>query len=138
LRIVAVGLTLVLLSLAAIHVYWAIRGRGTTAGVPSRRDGTPVFRPGRVSTLGVALALGIAAFLVAGRAQLIDVNLLPVVLHVGVWGVALAFALRTVGEFRYVGLFKRVRGTPFAQWDTRVFTPLCAAIAIAAVVVARS
>lgn len=137
-RIVAVGLTLVLLSLAAIHVYWAIRGLGTTAGVPSRRDGTPVFRPGRVSTLGVALALGIAAFLVAGRAQLIDVHFLPVVLHVGVWGVALAFALRTVGEFRYVGLFKRVRGTPFAQWDTRVFTPLCAAIAIAAVVVARS
>jgi hypothetical protein len=131
-------LTLVLLSLAAVHVYWAVRGVGTTAGVPSRRDGTPVFRPGRIATLGVAAALSIAALLVAGRAQLVDVAFSPVVLHVGVWGVATVFVMRTVGEFHYVGLFKRVRGTPFARWDTCLFTPLCAAIATAAVVVARS
>lgn len=138
LNIVAVALTLVLLSLAAVHVCWAVRGVGTTAGVPSRADGTPVFRPGRIATLGVALALGIAALLVAGRGQLVDAGLAPVVLHVGVWGVAAAFAMRTVGEFRYVGLFKRVHDTPFARWDTRLFTPLCAAMAIAATVVARS
>ena len=136
--IIAVGLTLVLLSLAAVHVYWAARGVRTSVGIPSRRDGTPVFLPGRVATLSVALALGIAAFLVVGRAQLLDVGLPPLVLRVGVWGVAATFAARTVGEFRYVGFFKRVRGTPFAQWDTRVFTPLCAAIALATFVVARS
>ena len=136
--IVAVGLMLVLFCLAAVHVYWALRGVGTTVGVPSRPDGTPVFHPGRVATLGVAVALSIAALLVAGRAQLVDLGLSPVVLHVAVWGVAAAFGVRTVGEFRYVGLFKRVRGTPFARWDTRLFTPLCAAIATAAVVVARS
>jgi hypothetical protein len=135
---VAFSLTLVLLSLAAVHVYWAARGVGTTAGIPSRADGTPVFRPGRVATLAVAVALGIAALFVAGRAQLLDVGLSPAVLRVGVWGVATAFAARTVGEFRYVGLFKRVRGTPFAQWDTRLYTPLCGALAVATVVVARS
>ena len=137
-RLIALGLTLVLSSLSAIHVYWALRGVGTTASVPSRPDGTPVFRPGRAATLGVALALGLAAVLVAGRAQLIAVGLSPVLLRVGVWGVAVAFAARTIGEFRYVGLFKRVRGTPFARWDTRLFTPLCAAIAAAAAAVARS
>jgi hypothetical protein len=47
------------------------------------------------------------------------------------------FALRTIGEFRYVGLFKRVHSTPFARWDSRLFTPLSAAIAAAAVVVAQ-
>jgi len=135
---VAVGVTLVLLSLAAVHVYWAARGVGTTAGIPSRADGTPVFRPGRVATLGVAVALGLAALLVMGRAQLLDFGLPPLLLRVGTWGVAVAFAARTIGEFRYVGVFKRVRGTPFARWDSRLFTPLCAAIAIATVVVARS
>lgn len=135
---IAVGLTLVLLSLAAVHLYWATRGAGTTVGIPSHPDGTPIFRPGRVATFGVAVGLGVAALLVAGRAGLADVGISPVVLHVGVWGVAVAFMLRTVGEFRYVGLFKRVRGTPFARWDTRLFTPLCAAIATAAVVVACS
>ena len=134
----AAGVTLVVLSLAAVHVYWAVRGVGTTAGIPSRADGTPVFRPGRVATFAVALALGLAATLVAGRAQFLDVGLPPLLLRVGTWVVAVAFAARTVGEFRYVGLFKRVRGTPFARWDSWLFTPLCAAIAIATVVVARS
>jgi hypothetical protein len=135
---VALGVTLVLSSLAVVHSYWAVRGVGTSASVPTRADGTPVFRPGRVATIGVAVALGIAALLVAGHARLIDVGLPPWVLRVGAWGVAVAFAARTIGECRYVGLFKRVRGTPFAQWDSWLFTPLCAVLSIATVVVARS
>jgi hypothetical protein len=136
--LIAASVVLVLLTLAAIHVYWAVRRVGTNAGVPSRADGQPVFRPGRVATLAVAVALITAALLVAGRAQLLALHALPVVLRIGTWGVATAFALRTIGEFRYVGLFKRVHGTPFARWDTVLFTPLCAAIAIATAVVARS
>ena len=31
-------------------------------------------------------------------------------------------------EFRSFGFFKRVRGTEFAWWDTRVYSPLCIAI----------
>ena len=135
--IVAIGLTGVLLSLAAVHVYWAIRGAGGTNGIPSRPDGTLVFQPGRLATLSVAGALAIEGLLVAGHAHLVAVGLSPDILRVGVWGVAATFTLRTIGEFRYVGLFKRVHGTPFARWDTRLFTPICAAIAAAAAVVAR-
>ena len=38
---------------------------------------------------------------------------------------------RTVGEFRYVGLFKRERGTRFAALDSCIYTPLCALLAAA-------
>ena len=37
--------------------------------------------------------------------------------------------LRAVGDFRMVGFWKTVRDTPFARWDTRLFSPLCVAIA---------
>ena len=37
---------------------------------------------------------------------------------------SLVFCVRAVGDFRFVGFFKRVRGTPFAIWDTRLFSPL--------------
>ncbi|WP_268893745.1 DUF3995 domain-containing protein [Paenibacillus puerhi] len=30
-----------------------------------------------------------------------------------------------MGDFRYVGMFKRVRGSRFARHDNYVFTPLC-------------
>jgi catechol 2,3-dioxygenase-like lactoylglutathione lyase family enzyme len=47
------------------------------------------------------------------------------------------FLLRAVGDFRLVGFFKRVRGTPFARWDTRLFSPLCVALGLASLWVAR-
>ncbi|NRF91294.1 DUF3995 domain-containing protein [Paenibacillus frigoriresistens] len=30
-----------------------------------------------------------------------------------------------MGDFKYVGLFKRVKQTRFATYDTFLFTPLC-------------
>ena len=41
------------------------------------------------------------------------------------WLMAAAFLLRSVGDFRYVGVFKRVAHTRFAYWDTRLFVPIC-------------
>ena len=133
---VAWGLAAVLLLVSLVHMYWAARGVASGASVPSHADGTPLFLPGRVATLLVALALLLAALIVLGRAQLLDLRMPPIALRIGIWGVVATFTARTVGEFRYVGLFKRVSGTPFARWDTRLFTPLCAVIAVAAVVVA--
>ena len=107
------------------------RPSGVSAGaaVPSRGDGTPLFRPGPFASLSVAGALALAAALVLARGRLIPAFLPTGWIDVGTWGVALAFAARTVGEFRYVGLFRRVRDTRFARWDARLFTPLCALMA---------
>ncbi len=43
---------------------------------------------------------------------------------------------RVVGDARLVGLFKRVRGTPFATWDDLLFTPLSFSLALCFAVVA--
>ncbi|HPG26670.1 MAG TPA: DUF3995 domain-containing protein, partial [Myxococcota bacterium] len=60
----------------------------------------------------------------------------PWVARVGIWALAVLFALRAIGEFRYVGFFKRVRDTRFARLDTLVFSPLCATIAILSIALA--
>ncbi|WP_205190355.1 DUF3995 domain-containing protein, partial [Burkholderia sp. LMG 13014] len=43
---------------------------------------------------------------------------------------ALIFAVRAVGDFRYVGFFKRIRGSRFARMDTLYYSPLCAALSL--------
>ena len=48
---------------------------------------------------------------------------------VGTSLIATAFTLRAVGEFKYVGFFKRIRGTQFARMDTRFYSPLCLGVA---------
>ena len=48
------------------------------------------------------------------------------------------FLGRVVGDFRWFGVFKRMRGTAFAWWDTRLFVPLCLLLALGCLVVALS
>ncbi len=133
-QLLAVALAAVLAALAGLHVAWAAAGRSAGAAVPARADGAPLFRPGRGLTLAVALALAAAAALVLGRAGLLprpgpwarD----PAPLYRGgTWALGAVLLLRAVGDFRYVGLFKRERGTRFAALDSRVYTPLCAGLA---------
>src|SRR6266403_2083334 len=62
---------------------------------------------------------------------------LPVLFDIGVWGLGLVFALRAVGNLRTFGFFKIVKGTPFADWDTWFYSPLCVLIALLVVGLAR-
>ena len=122
----------VLLTLSLVHLYWAAGGTsGVAAAVPTRAGGAAVFTPRRAATGAVAVGLGLAAALVLGRAGVVPRVGPPGVYRWGTWALGAGFALRAVGEFRYVGLFKRERHTRFARFDTRVYTPLCAALAAA-------
>ncbi len=56
---------------------------------------------------------------------------------VGVWGLGLVFLLRAVGNLRTFGFFKIVKGTPFADWDTWLYSPLCLLLALLAAGLAR-
>jgi len=134
----AVGLALVFCVLSLLHVGWALGLRiGGAQAIPERPDGQPLFRPGPLSTLTVALLLFVAALLVTQRVGL-GRQLIPAALVVpGCWTLAAAFVLRAIGEFRYVGFFKRVRGTAFARLDTRYYSPLALLLGIAAALVAN-
>ena len=115
--------------LFGLHVYWAFGGRrGASAVLPQKSSNTTetVFTPPRLLTLVVAIALASA-----GAIELFISGVIAPPDAIAAWPrrlafvVVAAFFLRAVGEFRYVGFFKRVRGTSFSRWDDRVFSPLC-------------
>ena len=86
-----------------------------------------MFRPSAAGT-----AAGTA--LLARRAGRLQRGLLPAI-GAARWtrwaGAALALGLlvRAIGDFGYVGFFKRKGGNPFARLDTRVYSPLCLLLA---------
>ncbi|MEM6843120.1 MAG: DUF3995 domain-containing protein [Bacteroidota bacterium] len=45
------------------------------------------------------------------------------------------FILRALGEFNYVGFFKRVKNTEFARADSRIFSPLCLGIGVIGILI---
>jgi hypothetical protein len=135
-QLMAWAIATVLAGLAAIHVYWAAGGRrGILAAIPEV-DGAPLFRPGAGVTLMVAVLLLAAGFLVLERGGT-GVHLLPpTIAQWGTWMVAFAFVGRSIGDFRYVGFFKRRRTTRFARLDTRLYSPLTLALGAGAAFVA--
>lgn len=60
----------------------------------------------------------------------IKIGIIPVelpgwVLGTAGWLIAIIFLLRAMGDFNYVGFFKKVRETDFAINDSKYYSPLC-------------
>ena len=125
----ALALAFVLTFLSALHIYWAFGGRwGWGVAIP-QVDGRPAFTPSRFATLLVALGLAAAAVLPLARTGALPIAVPQWLSQWLAVFLALIFFIRAVGDFRLVGLFKRVRGTSFSIWDTRLFSPLCLLLA---------
>lgn len=133
------------LVLGGWHLYWALGGEAMkSASIPSRvaaRDGgevRPAFEPGKVMTAIVGVLILAMAGLVAATSGLIS---LPIPRQLLAWlcfGLAAIFLLRAMGDFKYVGFFKRVKNSDFSRYDTLAYSPLCCALALGLVLVGRS
>ena len=122
--------------LALWHFFMAlVPGSGAAGAVPSV-EGKPLFRPTRTATIAVGLVLLLFAALVAATAGLISVGLPRVALSWLSYALAVGLLARAVGEFKYVGFFKRIRGTKFARLDTLLYSPLCLLLAVGVALVA--
>lgn len=136
--VAALVLSLIFAALSGLHIAWAAGSGGRADGFVPSDGGRPLFTPGPLATVAVAAALAAAALVVVCRAGFFCLGLPPTLARLGIWVIALLFAARAVGEFRYVGFFKRVRRTRFARRDTWIFSPLCVVIALLAAAVGWS
>jgi Protein of unknown function (DUF3995) len=127
----------VLLLLAAVHVYWALGGDwGSSATVPTM-EGRRTINPSRLATYAVALLLVVGAVIICGQVQLFATGRFSALFRLGSWFLCGVFLLRTMGNLKTFGIFKTVYGTVFADWDTRLYSPLCFALAVLAGVCPR-
>jgi hypothetical protein len=135
--VIAIILFLVFLFLASMHIYWALGGRwGRDAAVPAKDNNAKLFTPGPLPTLIVASGLLLLGFIVLVSGKLIAVPLPAWINHSALWIIAAIFLLRAIGDFKYVGFFKKITKTRFAQNDTKYYSPLCIVIGILAIVLA--
>lgn len=122
--------------LALWHFYMALLpGSGTGGAVPSVK-GKPLFVPSRTATVAVGAVLLLFSALVAATAGMVSVGLPRIGLSWLSYALAAGLLARAVGEFKYIGLFKRVRDTKFATLDTLVYSPLCLLLAAGVALVA--
>jgi hypothetical protein len=132
----AVLLALILL----LHVYWAVGGGLLLPqALPSPPDSRkPRFEPGRLGAGLVALALSHALYTLGTLTNLWNAPWSVDATRYAAYAWTAILVLRVNGDFRFVGIFKRVRNTAFARADDWVFTPTCMAIGVGFALALRS
>lgn len=124
-------------ALAVWHFFMAyLPPSVANAAVPSV-GGKALFKPSRAATLAVGVFLLLCASLVAATAGMVQLPIGQFLLTWLSYVLALGLLARAVGEFRYVGFFKRVRGSRFAALDSWVYSPLCLLLAAGVALIAR-
>jgi hypothetical protein len=125
----------VLVLVSAIHVLWIFSPWPWRSWEEFGRKGVDVSvdkLPPPALTATVAALLGLAAYLVVGRAGLVGVPGPSWLAVVGTAGLAAVFLLRGVGGL----VVSSRRSTDFARLDLRVYSPLCLALAVSCAVIA--
>ena len=122
---------IILTAISGIHFYWTFGGKwGFDAALPTNSDGKKMLNPRVFETLIVAFGLLIFALLHLEKVQIFN-------LYFPTWFdqfsfkiIAAIFLIRAVGDFKYVGFFKKIRETNFGKLDTKFYSPLSLFLAI--------
>lgn len=119
---------------SSFHFYWAFGGQyGLKSAGPSLENGKN-FVPSSLLIFVVAcflLGLSVLAFQLVSPAD----ALVGTVHYIG-YLIAFVFIVRAIGDFRYVGFFKKVYNSSFATLDTKYFSPLILFLGISYAVLA--
>lgn len=126
----------ILVFISLIHMYWACGGSwGSKVVVPMKKDsGESVFVPRKIGTFAVALAILCFAMILLAQSGYLSFWDSSRYTRWGCIILAGIFLLRAIGEMKYVGFFKKVKGTKFSVYDTWLYSPLCLYIAFIFVV----
>jgi hypothetical protein len=123
--------TVIFILLSALHFYWAFGGKLWYDDVlPTNSNGLNKLNPGTTAGLIVAFGLLFLASITAGNQGLFDRYIKRKYFRYGSLIIAIMFFLRAVGDFKFIGFFKTVKGTKFGINDTEFFSPLCLFIAL--------
>ncbi|HEV8042329.1 MAG TPA: DUF3995 domain-containing protein [Bryobacteraceae bacterium] len=134
----AIPLVVALSGISVLHVYWALGGKWGSAFTVPTVSGRRMFDPSPAATWAVAGLFGLGVILILGKAGWIQTGPLNWVIDLSIWALSLVFLLRAVGNLRSFGFFKTIKETPFAHWDTWLYSPLCLLLATLAAGLASS
>ncbi len=129
-------LLLIFTILSGFHFYWLFGGTwGIENVIPTKGNNLNSIAIPKFATLIVSLVLAAFGFIYLINSGFINSPFPNWITTYGSWIIPIIFTLRAIGEFNYVGIFKKIKHTKFAKADTKIFTPLCAAIGVLGIVI---
>lgn len=128
--------TIIFLLLSILHFYWAFGGKLWYADVlPTNTSGLKKLNPGMIAGFVVAFGLLFFAIIMVGNHGLFDNYIKVKYFRYGTLIIAAIFLLRAIGDFKYIGFFKKIKRTKFAINDSIIYSPLCLFISLVSLLI---
>lgn len=128
-------LTFVFSILGLLHFYWACGGDfGFEASIPSKENGEKLIQPKKLDSVIVGLVLISFALFYFSYYLEINHKIPKWIQKYGSGIIPAIFILRAIGDFRYIGFFKKTNQTLFGKNDTKYFSPLCLIIGVLGII----
>lgn len=123
-------------SLGFIHFFWFLGGKwGLEKAVPTKEIGEKAIEPPKIATVIVGLGLISFGLIYLIKTGLFNFQVPNWIITYGSWIIPGIFILRAIGDFNYVGIFKKIKNTEFANADSKWFIPLCLSIGILGILI---
>jgi hypothetical protein len=108
---------------------------GYDNAIPTNIEGEKLFNPKKIESAFVAIGLLVFATYYFLISNLISINFPSwISIYIG-WVISFIFILRSIGEFKYLGFFKKIKTTNFGRLDSKLFSPLCLAIGVIGIII---
>ncbi|WP_147677450.1 DUF3995 domain-containing protein [Algibacter pacificus] len=134
--VLSLVLSLVFFVLAVIHFNWFFGGKfGIDVSLPTNEHGKRVLNPKKIDSAIVGLALLAFCCFYFYKSGIIALYLPHWIMEYTGWIISIIFFIRAIGDFKYVGFFKKVKQTTFGEMDTTYFSPLCLVISIVGILI---
>ena len=125
------------LALSIIHFYWSAGGSiGYSSSLPADENGNILLAPTTVDCILVGVFLLLFAIVYTQNPSNSNSKILKYFIKFGQWIIPIIFLIRAIGEFKYVGFFKEVTTTEFAQMNPLRFSLLCLTIGCVGIFIA--
>ncbi|GAA3580515.1 DUF3995 domain-containing protein [Snuella lapsa] len=125
-KILSVVLFLIFTALSGFHFYWFFGGkRGLEMVIPSKDNTSRIPSVPKLATLTVGIILVLFGALYLIKSGAITIQLSNWMVNYTYWFIPSIFILRAIGDFKYLGLLKKIKNTKFGKADSRIFSPLC-------------
>ena len=127
----SVVLAFIFLILSSIHFYWLFGGKlWLDRVIPTKENQDTVIKIPLIATLLSGLFLLAFSVVYVIKSGLLELESYIDFLDRIYWFLPALFTLRAIGDFKYLGFFKKVKNTKFGQADSKIFAPLCLGIGI--------
>lgn len=134
--ILTIILFIIFLILAVIHFIWAFGAKwGFDYALPTNEKGEMMINPKKSDCIIVGLGLSAFALFYLVQSNIIFLELPYGIFSIGGWIIPSIFNIRAIGDFKYIGFFKKIRYTNFGRMDTKCYSPLCLMIGTMGVII---